>query len=148
MGFHWPDNFEEVPLLTKVDKNTCTFKDGSSKDIDAVILCTGYQHHFPFLPDELRLQTDNRLWPRGLYRGTVWENNPKLFYLGMQDQWYTFNMFDAQAWYVRDVILGKQTVPPSDAMRADSDKWTEREGTLKADEDKICFQGDYVKSLI
>ena len=37
----------------------------------------------------------------------VWVHNPKLFYLGMQDQWYTFNMFDAQAWWVRDVILEK-----------------------------------------
>ena len=34
-----------------------------------------------------------------------------MFYLGMQDQWYTFNMFDAQAWYVRDIILGKIVVP-------------------------------------
>ena len=30
---------------------------------------------------------------------------------GMQDQWYTFNMFDAQAWYARDVILGRIELP-------------------------------------
>ena len=29
----------------------------------------------------------------------------------MQDQWYTFNMFDAQAWYARDIILGKIKLP-------------------------------------
>ena len=29
----------------------------------------------------------------------------------MQDQWFTFNMFDAQAWYIRDVILGKIELP-------------------------------------
>ena len=27
--------------------------DGTSKKIDAIILCTGYKHHFPFLPDDL-----------------------------------------------------------------------------------------------
>ena len=35
---------------------------------------------------------------RDSYKGVVWVHNPKLFYLGMQDQWFTFNMFDAQAW--------------------------------------------------
>ena len=34
-------------------------------------------------------------------------DNTKLAYLGMQDQYYTFSMFDAQAWYVRDVITGE-----------------------------------------
>ena len=29
----------------------------------------------------------------------------------MQDQWFTFNMFDAQAWYARDLILGRLKVP-------------------------------------
>ena len=155
MGFHWPDNFHTVGeaakcngKLVKLVGKTAHFEDGSTKDVDAVILCTGYQHHFPFLPDELRLRTPNRLWPVGLYRGTVWEGNHKLFFLGMQDQWYTFNMFDAQAWYVRDVILGRQSLPTVEEMKADSAKWDEREGTLKTDEDMIVYQGDYVQSLI
>ena len=96
MGFKWPDNWKEKPAIVKVDGNTVHFVDGSSKDIDAIILCTGYIHHFPFLPDSLRLETNNILYPLGIYKGVVWEKNPQLMYLGMQDQWYTFNMFDAQ----------------------------------------------------
>ena len=38
-------------------------------------------------------------------------------YLGMQDQWYTFNMFDAQAWYARDVILEKINLPSLSEMQ-------------------------------
>ena len=148
MGFHWPDNFEEVPLLTKVDKNTCTFKDGSSKQIDAIIMCTGYLHHFPFLPDELRLQTGNRMWPLDLYKGVFWEANPKLMYLGMQDQFYTFNMFDAQAWYARDYVLGHISLPSKEEMSKHSMAWREREETLEDDEQMIWFQGDYVQELI
>jgi len=55
MGFPWPDNFTTVPLLTKITPGTktCTFKDGTTAEIDAIILCTGYQHHFPFLAREL-----------------------------------------------------------------------------------------------
>lgn len=148
MGFHWPDNWEEVPLLARVDKNTCHFKDGSNKDVDAIIMCTGYLHHFPFLPDELRLQTGNRLWPLDLYKGIFWEANPKVMYLGMQDQFYTFNMFDAQAWYARDTILGRITLPGQEEMTRHSQAWRAREEKLEDDEQMIWFQGDYVQELI
>ena len=141
MGFHWPDNWETKPLLQKVVGKTCHFVDGTTKDIDVIILCTGYKHHFPFLNDDLRLITDNRLWTKNLYKGVVFENNPNLYYIGMQDQFYTFNMFDAQAWYIRDVILGKITVPAvvSD-MKADDAPWEEKEGKLETDEDMIRFK--------
>jgi len=148
MGFAWPDNWQEVPLLTKVDGKTVHFKDGTSREVDAIILCTGYQHHFPFLPDDLRLKTANRLWPLGLYQGVVWEANPKLMFLGMQDQFYTFNMFDAQAWYVRDVILGRIKLPSKPKMAAHSKAWRRRELKLADAEQMIWFQGDYVKGLI
>ena len=148
MGYHWPANWQEVPLLVSVENNLCTFKDGTQKHIDAIILCTGYQHHFPFLTSELKLETNNRLWPLGLYKGVVWENNPALFYLGMQDQYYTFNMFDAQAWYVRNVILGLIELPSLQEMRAHSAEWRSREETLKNPKEQIYFQGDYVKELL
>jgi len=148
IGFHWPASFQEVPLITKVEGSTVHFKDGSSKDADAIILCTGYLHHFPFLPDDLRLKTTNRLWPLDLYKGVVWEGNPKLMYLGMQDQFYTFNMFDAQAWYARDVILGRIDLPSKSEMTKNSLAWRAREEKLETDEDMIYFQGDYTQELI
>lgn len=148
MGFKWPKNFEERPLLQKVEGRTAHFKDGSAKEIDAIILCTGYQHYFPFLPEDLRLKTANRLWPANLYKGVVWQDNPRLFYIGMQDQFYTFNMFDAQAWYVRDIILGRIKLPKADAMKKDWKKWLKREEKLTDAEQMIWFQGDYVKELI
>ena len=149
MGFHWPDNWQEVPLLTRVENKTAYFKDGTSKDVDAIILCTGYLHHFPFLPDDLRLTTENRLWPLNLYKGVVWEPNPKLMYIGMQDQFYTFNMFDAQAWFARDVIMGRIELPATqEEMAADSAKWRAREEKLEDDEQMIWFQGDYTQELI
>ena len=148
MGFQWPERFEERPLLQRVTGNTAHFKDGTRKDVDAIVLCTGYVHHFPFLPDDLRLKTSNRMWPLDLFKGVIWEDNPRLSYLGMQDQFYTFNMFDAQAWFARDVILGRITLPTLAAMRADSAKWREREETLETAEQMIWFQGDNVRELI
>ena len=131
-----------------MEGNTCTFKDGSTAVVDAIILCTGYLHYFPFMAPELRLRTANRLAAADLYKGVVWINNPKLFYLGMQDQWYTFNMFDAQAWYVRDIIMGRVQVPDRAAMAVDVADREAREDALEDDYGAIRYQGDYVRELI
>src|SRR5690606_34351209 len=136
------------PLLTKVEGKTAHFQDGTTQEVDAIILCTGYQHHFPFLPDELCLKTHNRLYPSGLYKGVFWLSNPKLIYLGMQDQYYTFNMFDAQAWYARDVMLGRITLPDLAAMTGDSEAWLRREEATAGVFEDIDFQAAYVRDLV
>ncbi|MGY2293715.1 NAD(P)-binding domain-containing protein [Pseudomonas sp. SDO528_S397] len=148
MGYEWPENWEEKPQLQRLENHRACFVDGTSKRIDVVILCTGYKHHFPFLPDELRLKTDNRLWAKNLYKGVFWEPNPKLIYLGMQDQWYSFNMFDAQAWYTRDVILGRIALPSHVEMVADSLDWQTREQTLETNQQMFEFQGSYIQHLV
>ncbi|EID14062.1 flavin-containing monooxygenase [Mycolicibacterium phlei] len=148
MGFGWPDGITEVPALQRVDGRTATFSDGTTRDVDAIILCTGYVHHFPFLDPELRLVTANTLYPGGLYKGVVWAANPKLLYLGMQDQYYTFNMFDAQAFYARDVILGRTQLPDAEAMAADINHWLTRLDGLNGCMDDIDFQTDYVRDLM
>ncbi len=149
MGFDWPGNWQEVPILTHVDDDTAYFMDGSSKKVDAIILCTGYQHSFPFLPDDLRLKTRNRLATADLYKGVAWVHNPKLFYLGMQDQWFTFNMFDAQAWWVRDVIMDRIAIPGDKAVLVkDVADRVAGEDAGKDAHDAIHYQGEYVKELI
>ncbi len=149
MGFNWPDNWKEVPKLDHVDEDTAYFTDGTSKKVDAIILCTGYKHHFPFLPDDLRLKTKNRLATADLYKGVVWVNNPKLFFLGMQDQWFTFNMFDAQAWWVRDAVMGRIAIPTDKAvLLKDVEDRVAGEDAGQDAHDAIHYQGDYVKELI
>ncbi|MBQ0730328.1 MAG: NAD(P)/FAD-dependent oxidoreductase [Oleispira antarctica] len=148
MGFDWPESFSEVPLLTGVIGKTAYFKDGTSKDVDAIILCTGYKHHFSFLPNDLTLTTHNRMYPEGLYKGIVSLANPKLIFLGMQDQYYTFNMFDAQAWYARDVMLGRIPLPSNEEMAADACEWVSRELKLSDPTEEIDFQASYILDLI
>lgn len=148
MGYGWPDNWKEVPALDRVDGKTAYFIDGTSKEVDAIILCTGYKHFFPFMEDSLRLRTANRLASNDLYKGVVYVPNPELFYLGMQDQWFTFNMFDAQAWYVRDIIMGKIAVPDMAKRKADVVKRVKDEDALEDDYAAIAYQGAYVQELI
>jgi trimethylamine monooxygenase len=148
MGYKWPKNWTEKHQLVRVDENSAYFADGTSARVDAIILCTGYLHHFPYMAENLCLKTHNCLYPQNLYQGVVWEQNPKLFYLGMQDQWYTFNMFDAQAWYVRDIIMGKIVLPDAETMQAHSNSWHLREQKLKNSEQMVRFQGEYIRQLI
>ena len=149
MGYDWPSNWREVPLLSRVDEDTAYFKDGTAQKVDAIILCTGYLHHFPFLPDDLRLKTRNRLATADLYKGVAPVHNPKLFFLGMQDQWFTFNMFDAQAWWVRDVIMERIAVPADKAVLVkDVAARVAAEDAGRDAHDAIHYQGDYVKELL
>lgn len=147
MGYNWPEGIEEKPLLTHFEGDIAHFADGTSKRFDAVVMCTGYLFHFPFLPDELRLQTHNCLYPANLYKGIFWQPNTQLIYLGMQDQYFTFNMFDAQAWYVRDEILGKIQLPELAKREADEQKWLadyEQVNNVCGD---IDFQAKYIRDL-
>ena len=37
MGFNWPKEITERPLLTKIVGKTCHFADGTTADVDAII---------------------------------------------------------------------------------------------------------------
>ena len=129
MNFKWPSNISERPLLVKVDGNTVHFKDGSTAEVDAIILCTGYLYSYSFLKDDsLRLKTANVMYPDGLYKNTLWikGGNKKLMYIAAQDQYYTYTLFDVQAkWCVR-YIMGEITLPSQAAMEEDLKKWVSR----------------------
>ena len=147
MGFKWPKGMVEVHHLDRLEGNKAIFKDGHEQEADAVILCTGYLHSFPFISEELKLKTTNRLYPPKLYKGVVWQNNHKLMYLGMQDQFHTFNMFDCQAWFARDIIMGKIKIPNDADIDKDVNKWVSMEEKLENPDQMIDFQTEYTKEL-
>ena len=147
MGFKWPTGMKEAYYLDKLEGKKAIFKDGHTQEADAIILCTGYLHHFPFLEDSLKLKTHNRLYPPKLYKGLAWQDNLNLFYLGMQDQFHTFNMFDAQAWYVRDMIMNKISKPTVAEIAKDIAYWVKKEEKLEDPLQMIDFQTEYTIDL-
>lgn len=148
MGFDWPENTVERPLVTRFAGSTAHFADGTQGDFDAVVLCTGYQHKYPFLPSDMSLKSRNVLYPANLYKGVVWQQNTNLFYLGAQDQYYTFNMFDAQAWFARDVMTGLITLPSLADRESDIALWLERQAALPDHNAEADFQSEYLRELI
>ena len=75
--------------MHSVNLKVATFKDGSTAEVDVVMMCTGYLHSYPFLRffiirmitvvliiminrEELRMKSRNLLYPAGMYKGMVW----------------------------------------------------------------------------
>ena len=155
MGFKWPDTVKEVPLLQRIKGHTAFFKDGTSVDnIDCIIICTGYRHNHSYMAEKLRLYCSGNLYvPSDLYKGIFWLPEPRLAYLGMQNQLYTLNMFDIQAALVRDVFLGYVQLPDGDSeekRREDISKWQAREQTLLMDDHEgfSDLQTDYIGDIV
>ena len=151
MGFKWPDRIKEYPVLTKVEGSTVHFTDGQTYEADAIIFCTGYQYYFPFLPTNLRFDSPNIEYPAALYKGTIFNNDESvrnLMFMGMQDQWYTFTMFDAEAFFVRDYIMGKIPLPEKAERDADVKKWHDRCLAISNAYEAIDFQRDFVGDLL
>ena len=48
------------------------------------------------MADELKLATTNRFVPDELYNQMILIKCPQLFYIGMQNQVYSYNMFQMQ----------------------------------------------------
>ena len=148
MGFKWPAEIIEKPGLVKVDGNTFHFVDGSTEEADHVIFCTGYQHYFPFMSQTIRLFASNIMYPNHLYKGVMFHRNKRCLYMGMQDQYYTFTMFDAQGLWIRDYIMGKIEIPDVGKQSEHMKHWYERGQNLKNAIEEIEFQRDYVKDLV
>lgn len=148
IGLEWPEGMDELPLVTHFEDDKAFFRDGSSRRFDAVVMCTGYQHKFPFLPDEFRLKTKNNLYPNDIYKGIFYNDLPNLIYLGMQDQYYTFNMFDAQAWVARDYMMGKLELPSKAERTEDINKWLDKYAQVETANQEVDFQSEYIKDLL
>ncbi|KAK1987782.1 thiol-specific monooxygenase [Colletotrichum cereale] len=91
-----------------------TFADGTVvRDVDHVILGTGYTFSFPFLPkvQERVLQADRRL-PSVYYH--TWDiEDPTLTFLGMCGGGFTFRLFEWQAVAVARLLAGRGNPLPS-----------------------------------
>jgi len=149
MGFKWPKEVDERPLVQRFDGKVAHFKDGSKAEVDVVMMCTGYLHKYDYLREELRLKTRNVLYPPGVYKGIVWQEggNGKLLYCGVQDQYYTYTMFDVVALWAVKYIEGEITLPDKNTMDCDWRAWVARNKALKDGHEEIDFQTDYVQDL-
>ena len=79
----------------------------------------------------------------------VWQEggNNKLLYCGVQDQAYTYTMFDICGLWIVKYIEGELSLPSKATMASNWEKWVERNKALKDVHEMIDFQTDYVQEL-
>ena len=55
-SYNWPENIERRSIVERVEGKTVHFLDENEPSIeaDAIIVCTGYKHYYPYLEESLR----------------------------------------------------------------------------------------------
>jgi hypothetical protein len=102
--------------ISKVEGRRLHFADGSQGEFDTLIAATGYRIDLDFLPPEVLTVQDNTL---PLYLRMVPPDWPGLFLLGFFNTDTALNMvFEHQARWVREILLGNAVLPPPAEMHA------------------------------
>lgn len=104
--------------IEEVKDKTIYFKDGKvENDIDAIILCTGYQRSYPFLKKyDVRVEKHGKYIP--LYKGIFLSiYGPYLAFTGMTSQSTPLLVTaEMQARYIAEVFRNKITLPNKQNM--------------------------------
>lgn len=78
-----------------------------------------------------------------LYQGVVWKQSAAILFRHAGSV-FPFNMFDAQAWYARDVMLGKIALPSFAEMQADTQAWHEEGKNCRIAAAMFNFKATYI----
>lgn len=144
---------EHLPLIAHL-------KSGQTlRDIDLVILCTGYQMVLPFLPQynesdviassasDSLIVTDGAQF-HNLHRDVFYIPDPTLAFVGVPFYTATFTLFEFQAIAVAALFSGMSQLPSTEKLREEYESRVREKGhgrsfhSLKGEEEA------YVKSLV
>ena len=110
--------------IDRIDGKIIHFVDGTAEEFDTLIAATGYQIDLPFIAPDILTTDNNRL---DLFLRMVPPDCPGLFFLGFFNTDTALNMvFEHQARWVREILLGNAKLPAAGTMRqaiADRAAW-------------------------
>lgn len=128
LPWEWPEEFETLPVPVKIEGSKVTFKDGTVRDVDVIVLSTGFKMTFPFMEERFRMASPYLCIPDMLYKSLFFHSNNNLIYMGCLRQPHNQLVFDVQAHYLRDVIMDKIKLPAP----SDQNTWLEKWQALEA----------------
>jgi cation diffusion facilitator CzcD-associated flavoprotein CzcO len=101
--------------ITAVEGRTIRFEDGTAEEFDVLIAATGYRIDLDLIPRQIVAAEDNQL---GLYLRIVPPDWPGLYFMGFFNTDTALNMvFEHQARWVREILLGNAVLPDAAEMR-------------------------------
>jgi len=102
--------------IAAIEGRSIRFADGTSEEFDVLIAATGYEIEIDFIPGEVVRVADNRV---DLYLRIVPPDWPGLYFMGFFNADTALNMiFEHQARWVRELLLGNATLPSPASMHA------------------------------
>ncbi|KAF5756004.1 putative flavin monooxygenase, FAD/NAD(P)-binding domain superfamily [Helianthus annuus] len=146
------ENIWQHMMIKRVfNDGTIEFQDGDSIVADAILHCTGYKFHFPFLRTNNMLHVDdNCVGP--LYKHVFLPQlAPGLAFVGLTfNNGVIFRLLELQAKWVAQALSEKILLPSKDEMLADVYKFyqeMDENGIPKRRTHSLSFQFEYVDWL-
>lgn len=157
MPFAEDPRVTDIPIITEYDAENqeIRLQDGSvlSKNIDAIIYCTGYLYSFPYLKSYMDPQEPDSLITKGnrlnrMYKQIFYIPDPTLSLIVMTKFTVPFPLAEAQGSIVARVYSGRLSLPSLEAMRVDEHEEETAKGT-GAEFHALTFPADveYIRFL-
>ncbi|OKL60935.1 hypothetical protein UA08_03714 [Talaromyces atroroseus] len=129
-------NIRIVPEIAEfliVDR-AVRFIDGHvEKNVDHVLLCTGYLYSFPFLPSLLPpAVTPDGNRPSNLFQHIFYYPRPTLTFIGLPQKIIPFPLSEAQAAVIARVYSGRLQLPSLSEMKEWETNWIAKHGPGKS----------------
>ena len=117
-----PANIEQLPTISSIrgDGMVCFFNQ-EERQVDSIILCTGYEFEFPFLAKEAGIRVENNRII-SLYKHSFNALHPSMAFIGVYLMILPWPLFEMQVKWILSVWTGNKRLPSTTEMCRDSDE--------------------------
>ena len=147
-----PLNAEQLPSITVIDPDgTVHFENGEARNIDDIILCTGYEYYFPFLTHGCGVWVEFGKHVAPLYKHVLNIAHPSMAFIGLNTQILPFPLFDMQVQFVVSTFAGETQLPTKKDMALECEtryKWRLEQGFSPRHAHSLENQFPYIEELV
>ncbi|GIY52617.1 flavin-containing monooxygenase FMO GS-OX-like 4 [Caerostris darwini] len=116
-----PDNTKQEKGIESMSKSSVTLIGGKHYECDAIIICTGYLYHYPFLDASFNVKIgDQHISPLFLHMFLI--DYPTLAIWAVPKLIVPFPIYDQQAKVFLKFLKGKVELPTPETMRAETER--------------------------
>jgi hypothetical protein len=113
----WKEERPEIAEFVPKDR-TVRFVDGSTtRDVDAIVFCTGYLYSYPFLSSLEPPLTSDGARTEHVYQHIFYIPHPTLTFLALPQRIVPFPIAESQSAVIARVWNNRIQLPPAEAMR-------------------------------
>jgi hypothetical protein len=110
--------FGKVQYLLLQERGVAFGNSSYEFNIDIVLLCTGYQYSYPFIP-RLTIEKGRRLCE--IWNQMFWIPDSTLTFVGIPRNGATYRIAEVQSAYIARVLACRLTLPPKHIMKQQTD---------------------------